>query len=140
MIKYSITVSFTLLASAILCLLLPLATLGAPDEKALNYLLYSSSHRRPHNGKIEQLLTNSSHSHASDTVNLQLANSIWEQMRNNAVEFAKHKAQEARPTVNRLLEQANVSLSCKQSLNSALDRLANLDGWALKSKWRLNLR
>lgn len=104
------------------------------QQQALNYLLFSSSLRQPHDAKLEELLKDSNHSHVSDTINLQLANSVWRKMHQNALEYAQQRADETRPTINRLLEQSNVSETCKQSINNVIDRLAKLDEWAVKSK------
>lgn len=106
----------------------------AHQQQALNYLLFSSPSRQPHDAKLEELLKDSNHSHVSDAVNLQLANSVWRKMRQNALEFAQQRADETKPTINRLLEQSNVSAACHQSINNAIDRLAKLDEWAVKSK------
>lgn len=103
-------------------------------QQALNYLLFSSSLRQPHDAKLEELLKDSNHSHVSDAINLPLANSVWRKMHQNALEYAQQRADETKPTINRLLEQANVSEACKLSVNNAIDRLAKLDEWAVKSK------
>lgn len=107
----------------------------AHQQQALNYLLFASPSRQPHDAKLEELLKDSNHSHVSDAVNLQLANSVWRKMRQNALEFAQQRADETKPTINRLLEQSNVSAACHQSINNAIDRLAKLDEWAVKSKF-----
>lgn len=106
------------------------------EPPLINYLLYSNSERSLLNEtKLERLLKDSDHNHVSDTVDLTLANSVWKKMRQNALEFAQVKANQSRPTINKLLEQANVSSTCRKSLNDVIDRLANLDEWAVKSKW-----
>lgn len=106
------------------------------EQQALNYLLFSSSNnnKQPHDSKLDELLKDSNHSHVSDAINLQLANSVWKRMRQNALEFAQKRAVLARPTINRLLDQANVSSTCRQSLNDVIDHIANLDQWAVQSK------
>lgn len=104
-------------------------------QHALNYLLFSSLSRPTQDAKLEELLKDSNHSHVSDTVNLQLANSVWKKMRQNALEFAQQRADETKPAINRLLEQSNVSFACQQSINDAIDQLAKLDEWAVKSKY-----
>lgn len=109
-------------------------------HQALNYLMFASSETaRPATAndddfRLQNLLKDSNHSHVSDAINLQLANTVWQRMRQNALNFAQQRTEEARPTINRLLEQANVGLACKQSLNSALDHLSKLDQWAVQSK------
>lgn len=110
------------------------STSSSNQQQALNYLLFSSSSRQPHDLRLEGLLKDSNHSHVSDAVNLQLANSVWKKMRQNALEFAQQRADETKPTINRLLEQSNVSAVCQQSINDAIDRLAKLDEWAVRSK------
>lgn len=108
---------------------------GPPHETALNYLLYSNHQHQIKDAKVERLLKDSNHSHVSDTINLPLANSIWVRMRQNAIDFAKQRTDESRPTINRLLDQANVSDSCRHSLNDILDNLAKLNHWAVRSEY-----
>lgn len=102
----------------------------------LNYLLHArkqpAEETHEDQVKLERLLKDTNHSHAGDAVNLQLANSIWQRMHANALSFAQESAQNARPAINRLLEQAHVSTQCKQSLNDLLDHLARLDQWAVE--------
>lgn len=105
----------------------------ADNRQALNYLLFSSSSRQ-HEPKLERLLVDTNHSHVSDAIDLQLANSVWKKMRQNALEFAHQKADLARPTINALLEQANISMACRQSINGTIEELANLNQWAVQSK------
>jgi len=105
------------------------------NEHTLNYLLFSSSTRQAHERKLEDLLKDSNHSHVSDSVNLQLATSVWKRMRQNALEFAQQRAEEAKPTINRLLQQANVSSSCRKSLNDVLNHISKLDSWAVESEY-----
>lgn len=113
--------------------------LSNPEHRqALNYLLFSSSKRhhqqQAYDLKLERLLKDSNHSHVSDVIDLQLANKVWKKMQQNALEFAQQRAEEARPTINLLLEQANISTTCHQAINGAIDRLAKLDQWAMQSK------
>lgn len=107
-------------------------------EVALNYLLYSSPNRqerRINDSKLEELLKDSNHSHVSDAVDLERAKSVWSMMRQNAKEFAALRAHEAKPTIDRLLKQANVSSECSQSLNGVIEHIVNLDRWAVESKF-----
>lgn len=108
-------------------------------RQALNYLLFSSSSSKQqpqaYDSKLDRLLKDSNHSHVSDEIDLQFANNVWKKMRQNALEFAKQRADEARPTINMLLEQANISTNCRQAINGAIDRLAKLDQWAMQSKY-----
>lgn len=82
--------------------------------------------------QIKQLLTNTSHDHMSDTVSVELANSIWKKMEQNALKFAQSKAKQSKPIIDEFLNQANVSNSCKQSLNDVIDRAASLTQWAVQ--------
>lgn len=102
------------------------------QQRALNYLLFSSSNNKHLDAKLNDLLKDSNHSHVSDTINLQLANSVWTKMRQNALEFAQQRAKEVKPTIDRLLNEANISSHCRESLNSVLDRLSKLDAWAVQ--------
>lgn len=110
-----------------------------PHPTALNYLLFSSTNHTINNNnningsiKVEELLKDSDHSHISDTINLQLANSIWDKMHDNALEYAHQRGELARPTINKLLEQANISSVCSRSINDIIDRLEKLDDWAVR--------
>lgn len=109
-------------------------------RQALNYLLFSSisskqQQSQAYDSKLDRLLKDSNHSHVSDEIDLQFANNVWKKMRQNALEFAQQRADEARPTINMLLEQANISTTCRQAINGAIDRLAKLDQWAMQSKF-----
>lgn len=100
----------------------------------LNYLLYHKKQQQVSTIdqlKLEKLLKDTNHSHVSDTVSPQLADSIWKQMHLNALNFAQDSAQQARPSINQLLDQSGVGSQCKQSINDILDHLASLDEWAV---------
>lgn len=111
---------------------------NSQHRQALNYLLFSSSRQhqqqQANDLKLDRLLKDSNHSHVSDAIDLQLANKVWKKMQQNALEFAQQRAEEARPTINMLLEQANISTTCNRAINGAIDRLAKLDQWAMESK------
>lgn len=121
-------------------------------QAALNYLLFSggasntaaaaaaAATGQQQTKQLQELLKDSNHSHVSDAVNLQLANDVWQRMRQNALGFAQQKTNEARPTINELFDKANVSPSCRQSINQVLDHLSRLDQWAVKSKYLLPLK
>lgn len=120
------------------------ANQGNNEQASLNYLLYSRSNVAADNNnnssnstvnRISELLTNSSHNHASDSIDLKLANSVWFWMRQNSQDYARQRIAQARPVINKLLAQANVSRECEQSLNSVLDRMCELDQWAMQSKY-----
>lgn len=112
--------------------------LNSTHQNAINYLLYSSQQANQSDTKLTDLLADVNHNHAGETVNLQFANSVWSMMHQNALDFASQRAQEARPSINRLLEEARVSASCKSSLNQVLDGIARLDSWALQSEFGLS--
>ena len=100
----------------------------------LNYLLYHKKQQQVSSVdqlKLEKLLKDTNHSHVSDTISLQLADSIWKQMHDNALNFAQDSAQQARPSINQILDQSGVGLQCKHSINDILDHLAQLDEWAV---------
>lgn len=104
-------------------------------QTALNYLLFSSktrNQRNESNSKLDELLKDTNHSHISDRISLQLANSIWSDMHQNALEYAHERGESARPTINKLLGQANVSSQCSKSINDIIDRLEKLDDWAVR--------
>lgn len=111
----------------------------------LNYLLFTSnseaspsspsSSNKQQDSKIKELLRDHKHNHMSDSVNIGLANSIWFKLRKNVQEYARQRTLEARPVINKLLEDANVTLSCKISLNNVLNRIDQLDSWAMESKY-----
>lgn len=101
---------------------------------ALNYLLFSAAIKGNQNKTLTNLLQDSNHSHVSNAINLELANLAWSKMRLNALDYAQQRISEARPAINQLLEQANISSSCHRSLNDILNSLARLDDWAVKSK------
>lgn len=111
-----------------------------PQQRALNYLLFSSPSEQnqpraslaPADQRLDRLLRDANHSHISDRVTLHLANSVWSKMRQNALDFARQRTEQSRPAINRLLEQANVSSNCKRSLNDIIDHLAKLDDWAVQ--------
>lgn len=112
------------------------AILPKSNVSTVNYLLFSSDTTdRNQDSKLNRLLRDSNHNHASDAINLQLANSVWSRMQQNALGFASQRAQETRPTINRLLEQANVSSECHKSINDIIDHLAKLNQWAVQSKY-----
>lgn len=112
-----------------------LNTTRKDNRVALNYLLFSSnSKNKQQDSKLNELLMDNKHNHVSDAVNIQLANSVWYKMHKNVQEFARQRTLEARPVINRFLEDANVTLSCRKSLNSVLDRIDQLDNWAMESK------
>lgn len=100
---------------------------------AFNYLLFESQ-SKAQDVKLEELLQDSNHSHVSDAIDLHLANSVWKKMRLNALSYAQQRTSEVRPVINQLLNHANVSLSCRKSLNDVLDSLASLENWAFQSK------
>lgn len=112
-------------------------------QAALNYLLFSSEKKQQQqqqqstnklddNSNLEELLKDSNHSHISDKVSLQLANSIWTKMHQNVLDFAHKRTELVRPTINKLLEQANISSVCRQSINDIIDHLEKLDDWAMR--------
>lgn len=113
---------------------LPGASSTSNQLSALNYLLFSSAPKGDQDDKLFHLLQDSNHSHVSDAVNLQLANLAWKKMHLNVLEYAQLRISEARPTINRLLAQANVSSNCNRSLNAILDSIGRLDDWAVQSK------
>lgn len=86
--------------------------------------------------KLNNLLNDSNHDHTSDLIDITLANDAWKLMQLNAQRYAKEKVEEARPTINQLLQLAGVSANCRQSISYLLDRLEHLDQWAVQSKSR----
>lgn len=108
------------------------------DKLTLNYLLFNQrEHGREENSsRIDELLANSNHSHASDAVNLQLANSIWFKMSQNAHEFARRRVAQVKPIVNKFLKQANVSEQCEHSINLVMERISEMDLWAMQSEYQ----
>lgn len=127
---------------------------SGPQTTALNYLLFSGNNAATtttnsrlnllkqqqeyklndnnNNAKLIGLLKDSNHSHVSDAIDLQLANNVWRQMRQNAADFAQQRANQAKPSINRLLDQARISSACRKSLNDIIDHIANLDQWAVQ--------
>lgn len=85
--------------------------------------------------KLRELLVDAKHDHSSDKVGIELANDAWKLMRLNAKRFALEKVSEARPIIRQLMEMARVSGPCQQSISHLLDRLENLDLWAIQSKF-----
>ena len=140
--------------SLLLLAITSFAALASSDEQqqassaktAVNYLLYSSRPTLPSAdnannadadeaklaARIKQHVTNSSHYHMDDTVNIEFANIIWRRMADNAASYAKKRYNESKPVVDEFLAAANVSAECKVSLNSALLHLSTLDEWAVK--------
>lgn len=114
----------------------------ASTEYVQNYLLYTANkHSESSSDKnkeaqqqleINRLLKDTNHSHVSDAVDLKLANLVWSRMRQHALSYARDNARAARPTINALLERAQVSQACSSSLNGILDHLAQLDQWAVE--------
>lgn len=124
-------------AAASILLLLSLSVCSCTGDEsaaATNYLLYSNPLRVP-DAQLDDLLRDSNHSHVSDAVSLKLAQSVWTKMRQNALRFAQDRARQIRPAVRKLIEAAEISAGCSQSIEQALDHLANLDYWAVQSKY-----
>lgn len=116
---------------------LVVAATAAADYQVPNFLLFSSGQQDSKlntSASLIELLTDSSHNHASERVDLQLANSVWRQMRQNALEFAKSRVDSVRPSISRLIEHSNVSSKCGQALQATLTHLAKLDLWAVQSE------
>lgn len=136
--------TFTSMAAALLLSQSSLSTEAAnlenPSQVAPNYLLFSTAaetraQQGANDSKLEELLKDSNHSHVSDAIDLQLANSVWGKMRTNALKFVQQRAEQSRPSINRLLAQANLSSACNQSLNDIISHIAQLDQWAVQSKF-----
>jgi len=81
---------------------------------------------------LERLLRDAGHSHASDRVDLALANEAWRGMRQRARSYAHDRAQLMRPALLALLDEARIQPACQSSLLSTLERLAQLDSWAVR--------
>lgn len=56
----------------------------------------------------------------------------WQKMSENAHLFAKFKLKSSRPHIEQFLTKANISEECKVSINETLERVSNLDRWAMQ--------
>lgn len=109
----------------------------------LNYLLFSSQNNNQtttllksalnnSHQNLETLLKDSEHNHASDKVDLQVANLVWRKMHQNALDYAQERIKQARPTLDRFMSNSNISSSCSKSLNDIIDHIGNLEQWAVQ--------
>lgn len=96
-----------------------------------NYLLFSADSAAI-DDRLGELLKDQNHNHVSDRVNISLANSIWRKMHSNALEYARQRAELVRPSANQLFDRAEVSATCRKSLNDMIDHVAKLDRWAVQ--------
>ncbi|KAG9510485.1 Uridine diphosphate glucose pyrophosphatase NUDT14 [Fragariocoptes setiger] len=95
----------------------PRTTINSSDETSLNW-------------QIARLLTNSSHRHDSNNVDLKISLKAWQIMQQQAMAYAEHKVKAFRPIINDLMQEANVSEPCNRAINDWLTHLAKFDRWA----------
>lgn len=103
------------------------------QNTAVNILLFKDNEQHQKDDSVlKKLLTDTSHSHMSDVVDINLANSVWKKMNENALKFAQLKAKQSKPIIEEFLIQANVSNECNQSVNNVIDQAAMLTDWAVQ--------
>lgn len=134
-VSYGFLIAFPSLRASILVSADSAATTG--NKAISSYLLYSSpSSLLPEKSseqiKLEKLLKDTNHNHASDTISLKLANDVWARMHQRVESYAHDRAELVRPSVEELMGRASVGRACRQSILTTIDHLAKLDEWAVR--------
>lgn len=91
-----------------------------------------SKHQSELAQRVLGIVKNSSHSHDNDLIDIETTGFAWHLMEQQAFKYARHRIDRIKPMMSQLLVEANVSSSCRSSIDSWLDGFMKLDRWATR--------